>query len=89
MSDLIRIKPVNNNRIGFANDNSYTQFTWLVLPFANVAETIILDGQQNKYDKYNYNNSTNNDMLTNIDLYVNNMNLNSLKNQCKHYDTSI
>ena len=57
------------------------------LPFANVAETIILDGQQNNYDKFNYIHSTNNDMLTNIDPDVNNMNPNSLKNQCKNYDT--
>ena len=42
-----------------------------------------------KYDKFNYIHSTNNDMLTNIDPDVNNMNPNSLKNQCKNYDTSI
>ena len=67
-----------------ANDHSMAG-----LPFANVAETIILDGQQNKYDKFNYIHSTNNDMLTNIDPDVNNMDPNSLKNQCKNYDTSI
>ena len=44
-----------------ANDHSMAG-----LPFANVVETIILDGQQNKYDKFNYIHSTNNDMLTNI-----------------------
>ena len=61
-----------------ANDHSMAG-----LPFANVAETIIRDGQQNEFDKFNYIHSTNNDMLTNIDPDVNNMNPNSLKNQCK------
>ena len=61
-----------------ANDNSMAG-----LPFANVAETIILDGQQNKYDKFNYIHSTNKDMLTNIDPDVNNMNPNSLKINAK------
>ena len=48
------------------------------LPFANVADSIILDGQQNNYDKFNYINSTNNDMFTNINPDVNNMNPNDL-----------
>ena len=48
------------------------------LPFANVAETIILDGQQ-KYERFNFIHSTNNYMLTNIDADVNNMNPNSPK----------
>ena len=67
-----------------ANDHSMAG-----LSFANVAEIIILDGQQNKYDKFDYINLNNNDMLINIDSDVNNMNPNSLKNQYKNYDTSI
>ena len=59
-----------------ANDHSMAG-----LPFANVAETIILDGQQNNYDKFNYIHSTNNDISTNIDPDVNNMNPNGQKNQ--------
>ena len=61
-----------------ANDHSMVG-----LPFVNVAESIILDGQQNNYDKFNYINSTNNDMLTNIDPDVNNMNPNGLEINAK------
>ena len=53
------------------------------VPFGNVAESIILDGQQNNYDKFNYIHSTNNNMLTNIDPGINNMNPNGLKINAK------
>ena len=67
-----------------ANDHSTAG-----LPYANVAENIILDGQQNKYDKFNHIHSTNNDMLANIDPDVNNMNPNSILKIMQNYDTSI
>ena len=51
-----------------ANDHSMAG-----LPFADVAENIILHAQHNNYNKFNYINSTNTDMLTNIDLDGNNM----------------
>ena len=59
------------------------------LPFANVAEDIMLDDQQNNNGNNNLLHSTNNNMLANIDPDINNMNPNSLKNQCKYYDTSL
>ena len=59
------------------------------LPFANVAEDIMLYDQQNNNGNNNLLHSTNNDMLANIDPDVNNMNPNSFKNQCKYYDTSL
>ena len=49
------------------------------LPFANLREKIMLDDQQNDYDKTNYLHSTNNDMLADIDPNINNMNPNGLQ----------
>ena len=64
-------------------DHGYNDHSMAGLPFVNVAESILLDGQQNNYDKFNYINSTNNDMLTIIDPDVNNMNPNGLKINAK------
>ena len=49
------------------------------LPFANVAENIMLDDQQNNNGNNNLLNFTNNDMLANIDPDIINMSPNCLK----------
>ena len=60
------------------------------LPFANVFETVMLDKNRSKNNYCDINSlpSSNNDILTDIDLDINNRNPNGLKNQCKSYDTS-
>ena len=60
------------------------------LPFANVSENVMLDKNRshNNYCNINSLPSSNNDLLTDIDPDINNLNPNGLKNQCKSYDTS-
>ena len=60
------------------------------LPFANVSENVMLDKNrsQNNYCDINSLPSSSNDILTDIDPDINNLNPNGLKNQCKSYDTS-
>ena len=60
------------------------------LPFANVSENVMLDKNRslNNYCDINSLLSSNNDILTDIDPDINNLNPNGLKNQCKSYHTS-
>ena len=58
------------------------------LPFANVAENVILDNNKFTYNSLSHHSSTNYDNLADIDPDINNISLNNLNKQCKAYDTS-
>ena len=68
---------------------------WLILiadylPFANVADNVMLDRNrsQNIYRDINNLSSSNTNVLNDIDPDINNLIPNGLKHQCKGYDTS-
>ena len=60
------------------------------LPFANVADNVMLDRNRSLTIYRDINNlpSSNNDVLNDIDPDINNLIPNGLTNQCKGYDTS-
>ena len=58
------------------------------LPFANVAENVILDNTKCTYNSFIHHSSTNYDNLADIDPDINNISPNNLSKQCKAYDTS-
>ena len=60
------------------------------LPFANVADNVMVDETitQNVYCNINKLPSSNNDVLNDIDPDINNLIPNCFKNQCQVFDTS-
>ena len=70
--------------------NMANTYCMKALPFASVSGNEMLDNiiTQNNYCGINSFPSSNNDILTDLDPYINNLIPNGLKNHCKGYDTS-